>query len=121
LERLQQQYQQQLVILPVATHRSGSKQRYLDFFKMRQERSMPINLPSVVEDSLLMKLFPFQSLPHIVWIGKKGVVLGITSGTDLNEKNIRDVLLNEQTRLPVKYSLVKKSYPYDPSKPLLID
>lgn len=47
-------------------------------------------LPCVVEDTVLDKMFPHQTIPHYVWI-KNSKVIAITYAPEVNEKNIRSV------------------------------
>jgi thiol-disulfide isomerase/thioredoxin len=62
------------------------------FFKKWEERTnRKLGLMSIVEDTLMEKLFPHQLIPHYVWINK-GKVLAFTSSDALTAININTVL-----------------------------
>ncbi|MGF7079050.1 thioredoxin-like domain-containing protein [Mucilaginibacter sp. UYCu711] len=46
------------------------------------------SLPSVINDTILERMFPHQSIPHYVWIDKDGIVRAITSSEELTRKNV---------------------------------
>lgn len=47
-----------------------------------------INIPIIVGDSLLNKLFEHQTEPHLVWIDRGGVFVGATSQYSLDDKSL---------------------------------
>lgn len=69
-----------------------------------------INAPIITDDSILVKYFPHHSLPHFVWIDNKGLIIGITSASQITEQNIKAVLSGHRPRLPVKNDFVKFDY-----------
>ena len=121
LHRLQQQFPEKVMILPVVSYRGGSRKKYSEFYKMRSEMGMPIALPSIVEDSILVQLFPHRALPHVVWIDTAGKVLGITGGGELKEENIKRLVSGDSNG--AKHSPFEKKREgtaYDEAKPFLL-
>jgi len=96
LELLQKQFADSLVILPVTFQ---SETSIKEFLEKRKLKGMPINLPSVVEDTVLRKCFPHQGDPFEVWINTEGKVIGITNRFGVNESIIRSVLSGSEKTL----------------------
>ena len=57
-----------------------------------------LKTPSVVEDTVLTKLFPHRFVPHYVWIGGDGIVKKITQTNEVDEYNIRTFLYFDRRR-----------------------
>jgi thiol-disulfide isomerase/thioredoxin len=64
----------------------------------------PLPFLIAYNDSIALKLFPHQYLPHYVWITPNGIVKAITDAEAVNEENIKAILENENVdlSLPVK-------------------
>ena len=77
-------------------------------------RSIPV-LPCVTSDTVWSGIFPYNMVPHYVWVNADGVVKAITNGWDVTQKNI-DSLLQGLVTLPLK----KDRLTFDYTKPLLI-
>lgn len=64
-------------------------------------------LPVLCGDTIPKQLFPYEGVPHIVWIDSDGVVYSITYGNDLKEENIRallegrNVVMHEKGRIKI--------------------
>ncbi|HWZ15448.1 MAG TPA: TlpA disulfide reductase family protein [Mucilaginibacter sp.] len=56
---------------------------------------------SVVDDTLLNKMFSHSTIPHYVWIDPNGKVFAITSSESINMKTIQDVVNAKLSVLPV--------------------
>jgi thiol-disulfide isomerase/thioredoxin len=89
LEVLQKQFADSLVILPVTFQ---SEISIKEFMEKRKLKGMPINLPSVVEDTVLRKHFPHEGDPFEVWINAAGKVIGSTNRLGVSDSIIRSVL-----------------------------
>ncbi|WP_286860079.1 MULTISPECIES: TlpA family protein disulfide reductase [Sphingobacterium] len=78
------------------------KKTIQDFFRtnkfLKEHKAYPT---AIVSDSILHKLFPHQSSPHVVWI-YKGKAVAITAVDVLNSKNIQELLTNGKINLPRK-------------------
>jgi len=68
------------------------------FFK-RSGTPKSANLIVSTGDTILHQYFPHRSIPHNIWIDPKGVVKSITSGEEINRKNIRSFLTNRTEQL----------------------
>ncbi len=89
LEALQNKFGDSILILPVTFQ---SQKSIYAFMRRRQEIGKTMNLPSIVEDTLLRKYFPHEGDPYEIWINKSGKVIGITSHYAVNDSNIQNVL-----------------------------
>jgi thiol-disulfide isomerase/thioredoxin len=102
-DSLQKLFNNSVLFLPVSYE---PKKKVSDFLKYRQNvvRSLP---PSVVEDTILEKLFKHSSLPHFVWI-KNGIVEAITGSDEVTVENIKRLITNEKISLKVKIDLKRQ-------------
>lgn len=69
-----------------------SKERMTGLFKRNPSLNSPNYLTIYADSILTYKLFPHKLLPHLAWVDKNGMVIGITSGEYVNEKYINEVL-----------------------------
>lgn len=106
LDTLQQQFRNQLVVLPVAYQKAEIIKPIL--------LKKAAGLPSVTQDSILGKLFPHNSVPHQVWI-MDGVVHSITGAYSATTANIAAVLGKQNVDLISKVDRVD----FDPRRPLM--
>lgn len=112
LDSIQQQFPGRVVILPVSAEKN---ERVIAFWK-NNPLLRDLSLPSVVEDKELQALFPHRLLPHDVWIGGNGVVLGETEAAAVNPEQIKAVLSGKGLKARTKQDVMD----YDRERPLLI-
>ncbi|MEQ8469681.1 MAG: redoxin domain-containing protein [Marinoscillum sp.] len=93
LESLQQTFQDDLSIILVS--------RQKDSIVRSATSKYNWSLPIITEDTLLGKLFPYQSVPHQVWIKDKKVI-AITDWQYANEANTRKILAGQQVQTHTK-------------------
>ncbi len=103
LEKLQQQFEGKLQILPV-TYQKESDAAPI-FSDLKKQQRIIGSLPNAFADTELHKLFPHIYLPHYVWIDEKGVVVAITNGKQINEQEITKVLNKNYESLVQKKDL----------------
>ncbi|MEZ2334722.1 TlpA family protein disulfide reductase [Mucilaginibacter sp. RCC_168] len=132
---LQKKLGDKVFFLPVnPSIKTDTREKLIKFFK---ERKKVFDLPSVIQDSVLYKLFQLQGLGVYVWI-KNGVIRQITDGEDVtepivlkvaNENNIklRQLAFTENdyskplfingngTHLPSNYFMRSMLFPYSPN------
>jgi len=117
--RLQTQYKKDLFILPVGF--DGNENNSISKFVAKRIGSdQEIKLPVAIQsrrDTALMALFPFQGLPHEVWIGKDGKLLAITDHQQVTKENIEKILSGKPN--PLTQKEFDKSF--DKRKPLFLD
>lgn len=97
LEELQQKFSGQVQILQ-STYEDATRVNAL------YERLKKLNKktrPSIVNDRILRLYFPHNIVPHVVWI-KNNKVINITSGEELTENNISNILKEGSEKLPQK-------------------
>ncbi len=85
--------------------------------KLEQQQKKHYNLPVVMAELELHKLFPHVYLPHYVWIDGNGVVKAITGFEAVNEINV-DKAIKNSIQLEQKKDMKIR---YDASKPFLIN
>ncbi|MCC8426471.1 TlpA disulfide reductase family protein [Mucilaginibacter sp. UR6-11] len=112
-DSLQKSFGGKLVILPVDNETGALAGPLLERIHKRYH-FLPA---SVVEDSLLGKLFPHNSIPHEVWIDGDGVVRAITGYEEVTAANITAMLAGQAPKMHQK-----KDTPHlhvDDTKPVL--
>lgn len=116
LDSLQRLFGKTIYIVPVSSARTGDNaqmiKRFITGYKQRMKGGFI--LPSVVNDSILDKLFPHIAVPHFVWINK-GVYAGATSAEDLTAANIKNVINGAPVHLKQK---INEEF-YDVTRPLV--
>lgn len=98
LDKLQKEFGGQLQILPV----NNQSPDVVKAFLLKLQKIQPFDLPDVLQDTVLNKMFPHTYLPHFVWIDGKGTVVAITSDTAVNSANIRSAIEGRVLSLKVK-------------------
>jgi len=98
---LQKEFEDRLRIIPVNSYGSKTEETAEDIKKFFSKRK-DLTFPSIVEDTLLRKLFPFLGIPHEVWIDRNGVVIAVTGHEDVTEANIRAALEGREMDLVSK-------------------
>jgi thiol-disulfide isomerase/thioredoxin len=114
LDSLQKAFKNDLVIMPVTFQSKGSATA---FFAKMNKPNKPFSLPSIVEDTLLRKMFPHLGDPHEIWIDKDGKVIAITEAKAVNAENIQKIL--NHTVLDVDRQYISPSFNND--QPLLVN
>jgi thiol-disulfide isomerase/thioredoxin len=97
MDSLQRKFNDQIQILLVTSNNAAEVRRI--FSKPFLQN---VNLPIISGDSLLLKLFPHESVPHHIWLNDSGVVKYITYGYNTNEKSITDYLAGHKPILAYK-------------------
>jgi len=72
------------------------------FYERRSKSNPDFKLPSICLDTVLNRLFPHWSIPHCVWINKKGTVIAITGSEEVTAVNIEKAIKDDEVHLPVK-------------------
>lgn len=75
-----------------------------------------LSLPSGLSNKKIKELFPHQSDPHYIWIGKDGKIIAITESDQVTEENIHAILNGKDIVLRQK----KEIADFDRDKPLFI-
>ncbi|HET9431687.1 MAG TPA: redoxin family protein [Chitinophagaceae bacterium] len=101
-------------ILKLDTLQSKFKAKVL-FFLVTSEDSTAINktfkrfpylrnikIPVITKDTFLKKLFPHQSVPHVVWVDTAMRLKAITKAADLQSENISLLIDNRKLNLELK-------------------
>ena len=97
LDSLQQQFKDKIQVVLITKDKANDVERVFKKIK----RTYP-ELPMVVNDSLWSKLFPYESVPHHVWIDDKGRIQFITYAHNTNAENIELALRKKPFQLDYK-------------------
>lgn len=108
MEALQKEFGNDIRVLAVTYE---DKKKITRFFN--SGAGQKYNISSVVNDTLLTKLFPHQGIPHCVWIDDKGIVKTITGAEEVTAENISKMISQKEIQVQVKKDL-------DPNKPLFL-
>jgi len=96
IEALALQFPKQLEILLVTNQ---GEELVKSFFS---KRSSSKNNYSITNDKILKDLFPYQIIPHYVWISPNGVYLGATDVQDLTGNRIKEILRGDNSLKSIK-------------------
>jgi thiol-disulfide isomerase/thioredoxin len=116
MQALQTKYKDQLQVLLVNAYYGDNEKKVTNFFEKRKAHTgESFYLPYTLQDSTLLSYFPLQFIPHLVWIDKTGMVVGITSQTEITESNVQSILEGKAVKLKRKNDRLV----YDSELPLL--
>lgn len=98
MDSLQKNFPDQLVILPVTYEDKAT----VTYFFNNLAHVKKIHPGSVVNDQQLNALFPHATVPHYVWMDKKGIVRAITFPESVTLANVQTFLKGEPLNVPVR-------------------
>ncbi|WP_176885029.1 TlpA family protein disulfide reductase [Dyadobacter soli] len=90
IDSLQKQFEGKAYFLSVTSEPESKVTAFLDKYARRHGKR--IQLPTVVGDTLLHKLFYHSSIPHYVWIDESGVVRAVTEMGEITAPKINAFL-----------------------------
>jgi thiol-disulfide isomerase/thioredoxin len=108
MESLQEEFGNKIQVLAVAYQ---DRKKVTDFFTSKAGQKYHVS--SIVNDTILSKLFPHTGIPHCVWIGSDGIVKTITGAEEVTAANIQKLISQKQIQVQVKRDL-------DANKPLFV-
>lgn len=118
MDKLQAKFGKDIQILLVNPYHSkyDSEDRIKAVFnRLKQRSGFYPSLPIPIHDTLLNSYFPHKSVPHQVWINSKGIIIGITSSNEVNEKNIQDAISGKKISF-----VLKNDWAFDKEVPFLV-
>lgn len=94
LDSLQREFSDQLQVLLVSYTKAKDDKTSVEAFfqKWRNPDGSRYSMPSVVNDTTLVKLFPHRRIPHFAWIGPDGTLLAITQAEKVTAPVIKRLL-----------------------------
>ncbi|MEJ5993210.1 TlpA disulfide reductase family protein [Pedobacter sp. Du54] len=110
LSVLKNKFAGQLEVIMISSEKRTNAEA---FFKRRPDVKS-LNIPMVIQDTLLRKYFPYLSIPHEVWIDKYGTVQGFTDHHSVTEENVEKLIDGRPLELPIKWD-----FPYNYKIPLI--
>lgn len=96
LERLKEQFKNEVEIILVVNDESAKNEKYRDFFRKGAEEGEPITLTCIIDGRNLVNLFPHKSIPYVVWISPTGVVKKFSQGKELNSDGISEIIQSSE-------------------------
>lgn len=106
MDSLQREFGNKIQIILVNGKSKASKDDATKIAKIiertRLKTGVNIQLPVVYDCEILDNYFPYQQIPHEVWIGFDGKVIAITASAEVNRKNIESILAGRKVDMPVK-------------------
>lgn len=85
LDSIQNEFKDQIQILPVTSEKENTVKYFFGQLE-KLKKKVPL---SIVNDSILRRMFKHVYLPHCIWIDKAGKVIAITDGKDVNTANVK--------------------------------
>jgi thiol-disulfide isomerase/thioredoxin len=112
LEKLQQQYPNQIKVLLVnQANTKDTPQRMQGIFSGKNAPFIKSNLSSIYNDTILGKLFPHPHLPHYAWIGPDGELLALTNADLVSELAIKGLFAAQERELAERLKDQTKNRP----------
>jgi thiol-disulfide isomerase/thioredoxin len=81
-------YHEEIEVVRVSKEKAGLVQ---NFFNSKRN-VLGNGLTSIIADSTLNKSFPHKFIPHLVWIGRDGKILGFTTAASFTKTNIDNII-----------------------------
>lgn len=95
LLKLQSAYRDKIQIILVNPQEPDAK-KVMEFVRKREKSfGYKLDLPMSNGDKNIARLFPYRSVPHLIWIDPNGTVKMITGGSLLNEPVLKKMLAGE--------------------------
>lgn len=99
VQKMQDEFKGELLVLPITDQHKATVQSFI-----RTNRHVKnTRLPFVHSDTLLKKYFPYNSLPHQVWVNKNGVIKAITYEDGFTKANLSKFVGNEDPKVAFKH------------------
>lgn len=118
MHRLQTEFGKRLQVLLVNTWPGDDIKKVKPFFEKRKGMTGEgITLPYSLQQTALVKYFPFKYVPHYVWIDAGGKLIAITSQFEVTRENIAAVLAGHTINLHVKNDQLE----FDNQQPLFLN
>jgi thiol-disulfide isomerase/thioredoxin len=89
---LQKQFGGQLQVLFITSQSSAEISKFL----AKNTRINNYKLQIATDDVSLKKLFPYASVPHLVWISPEGKLIQTTASYDFTKQNVDKLLLRQE-------------------------
>jgi len=104
LDVLKSTFGNDLGVLLVNCKRTRDDKAKVDqiFKKYKDSYHFEVQFPYLIGDTIFNVLFPHRGIPHLVWLGNDRVVKAITYTTELQEKNIQQILAGEKPSFYLK-------------------
>lgn len=110
-DSLQKVFNDDLVFLPVTTQK---REGVVDFLS-RFGKNNRLTVSSVVEDTILSRIFKHTYIPHYVWIDRDGKIAAITGYEEITSNNLRNAINGIKLNLALKNDVIKNR---DASNPI---
>jgi len=117
MKNLQDKFGDKLIVLQVAYQ---PRKVVDDFYTSSAKAGQPrARLSGLVGDTILVKLFPHNQLPHFVWIDREGKYLASTEENEVTEANIEKAIAKGALHLQQKNDDPLQTY--DNRRPMFLN
>ena len=99
MEKIQKEMKGQLEVVMVTYEDKTTMEKFYKSNKYLKEHNC--KLPTIVSDTSLIKLFPYNTVSHVVWVFDHQIK-AISHPDYVNQENIMKVIKGEAVEIPVK-------------------
>lgn len=99
MEKIQKEMNGQLEVVMVTYEDKATMEKFYKSNKYLKEHKC--KLPTIVSDTSLIKLFPYNTVSHVVWIFDHQIK-AISHPDYVNQENIMKVIKGETVEIPIK-------------------
>ena len=109
MQKIQKQFGAEIAVLLVNSAQNKDTEKRVNqlFARYSADHGYELDIPYLLQDSIFEKLFPHNTIPHIVWINKEGVLVANSYPSALTSKNIQTVLAHGNARIHQKTPLIE--------------
>ncbi len=93
IDFLQKKFKDNIQILLVSKESKMALDKYIA--SVNKAIKLP-DIPRITNDKIISKLFPYRVVPYHIWINADGIVIAKTTGGNLTEDHILDVLAKKK-------------------------
>jgi len=116
IDSLKKQFGNRIQFVSVTNQKGNEVLPFLNKYEISNRKH--IDVPILVEDAVLHRLFPHKYLPHYVWLDENLTVKAITGSKEIDFSHISKMLSNKSTEFRKKRDMIVE---YDEDRPLLLD
>ena len=96
-DSLQREFDDDLqIVLVNSKDTRDTRAKVLEVLKRFSSADKAFILPTVVEDTVLSRLFPHRLLPHYIWIDRSGRLTAVTSSDELSRESVLSMIRNNK-------------------------
>ncbi|MDX3916507.1 MULTISPECIES: TlpA family protein disulfide reductase [Olivibacter] len=99
LDSLNRRFNSNVKILPITYESQQLVRRFIKSNKYLKE----LKLLSIVDQPIVFnQFFPHKMLPHIIWIGRQGEVMALSTSGEVTEHNVKEAIIGNELNIDPK-------------------